>query len=365
MRIRRWIGGLAGLLDLAVLGVLYFYTGSAWVLTAAVLLPVAELLSLLWNLAARRSLRLSIFLPSGSGKGEAVCGRAEVVGGSFLPLGRVWCELHVQNDLTGEAGALFLPMEQNGNGVSRSFCVNTRHCGRVTGSVKRLVLTGFFGILSVSCPVDAHASMTVMPDMFTAALPGEAACAIRPESESTRDDRRGTDLTEIFQIRDYLPGDDPRGIHYKLSSKLDKLLYREPGAPTDRSILLCWDQYTGTPEELDALAEATFSVGQSFCEAGYPYSLGWNEQGELGCAEVATQDDLLLNLPSLLRRRAAAPLLPEQLAGFGTVILFTARPPEAVLPEGMRIFCFGGTDGSTVITTENYKEVLQSAELWL
>ena len=40
-----------------------------------------------------------------------------------------------------------------------------------------------------------------------------------PKSEGMMQNRKGNDLSEIFDIREYVPGDDIRSIHWKLSSK--------------------------------------------------------------------------------------------------------------------------------------------------
>lgn len=52
-----------------------------------------------------------------------------------------------------------------------------------------------------------------------------------PDSDTSSPDRRGSDLTEPFRLREYAPGDSLRQIHWKLSSKLDRLVIREPGMP--------------------------------------------------------------------------------------------------------------------------------------
>lgn len=53
-----------------------------------------------------------------------------------------------------------------------------------------------------------------------------------PEHEGLLQNRKGNDPREVFDIREYLPGDDVRSIHWKLSGKLDDLIVREASDPT-------------------------------------------------------------------------------------------------------------------------------------
>lgn len=50
--------------------------------------------------------------------------------------------------------------------------------------------------------------------------------------------RKGSDASEMFDIRDYVPGDDIRTIHWKLSGKTDELIVRQASAPSHYNIAL-------------------------------------------------------------------------------------------------------------------------------
>ena len=70
--------------------------------------------------------------------------------------------------------------------------------------------------------------------------------------------KKGSDYSETFQLREYVPGDSIKQIHWKLSEKLDKLVVREASLPVQKSTLVFWDKYAEngfSPEEADAMAE--------------------------------------------------------------------------------------------------------------
>lgn len=51
------------------------------------------------------------------------------------------------------------------------------------------------------------------------------------ESEEHSKERGGDDPSEVFQIRDYQPGDKLRSIHWKLSAKTEEMMVREQSMP--------------------------------------------------------------------------------------------------------------------------------------
>ncbi|MFR6376131.1 MAG: DUF58 domain-containing protein [Oscillospiraceae bacterium] len=46
----------------------------------------------------------------------------------------------------------------------------------------------------------------------------------------------------MFQIRDYVPGDSQRQIHWKLSHKYGKLIVKDPSLPITRSAAVFWER---------------------------------------------------------------------------------------------------------------------------
>ena len=53
--------------------------------------------------------------------------------------------------------------------------------------------------------------------------------------------RKGTDASEMFDIRSYVPGDDIRSIHWKLSGKTDELIVRQASDRTHYDLVILPD----------------------------------------------------------------------------------------------------------------------------
>lgn len=359
--------GFLWALAVIVLLALLVLTGSVWLIVLLVILVLLPIFSLIWNQAAGKNVTVRVDMPSGARKRAEAEGRVTVSFPRLRPLGKVFCSMELQNDLTDEKTVLTLPLEQNADGYEAGLLLKTVHCGRIRGTARRLTLTDFFGFLPLKRTVNAEGHMTVLPETFPLEV-DDSMLAVPKDGDDTRDDRKGSDKTETFQLRDYAPGDDLHGIHWKLSSKLDKLIFREPAQPVSNALLLYWDQSSGTPEQLDALAEAVFSVGQSLCQAGVPFTVGKTEQGAVQSAEITCLDDLIEHFPILLRRRGAQRPDLSELTVFGRVFYFTAAVPENGYGEQAQVFLCGSEDGATgseiVFTPENAEEVLERIDAY-
>ena len=359
--------GLLWGLAVIVLLALLVLTGSVWLIGLLVLLVLLPLLSLAWNSAAGKRADTRVSFPANARKRSETKGKVSAAFHGLQPLGRVYCARALHNDLTGEQTLLRLPLERTGEGYEADFSVRTAHCGRICGTVLQLTLTDFFGLLPTKSAVSAEGHMTVLPETFPVEVDDSMLSAPK-DGDDTRDDRKGSDKTETFQLRDYAPGDDLRGSHWKLSSKLDKLIFREPAQPVSNALLLYWDQTSGTPEQLDALAEAVFSVGQSLCQAGVPFTVGKTEQGVVQSAEITNLEDLIEHFPILLRRRGAQRPDLAELTAFGRVFYFTAAIPESEYGEAVQIFLCGDetgvSGGEIVFTPENAEEILERIDAY-
>ena len=96
-------------------------------------------------------------------------------------------------------------------------------CGRIRLAVESARLYDCFGLIGVKTRPDAHSACVVQPDTFLQTLVLSPAAAHIDDTEDYSNERPGYDLSEMFQIRDYVPGDSQRQIHWKLSHKYDKL----------------------------------------------------------------------------------------------------------------------------------------------
>ena len=361
---RQMIGaGVCWFLGLLCSVLLSIFTGSAWAWCAAALLLLLPIGSAVWNRFAFRRPEGKILLPSTAQKDDELAGRIEITAHALPPVGHVYCHMEAVNELTDERVVIFLPLYCIGKVWQGSFTLSANHCGRLCLDVRAIVLTDVFGFVPGRRPAAVQSRCMILPETFAVELNDTILHSAAEDSDDSREDRRGHNMTVTYQMREYQDGDDLHGIHWKLSSKLDKLIYREPGETVDRSLLLYWDQSAGDATVLDALAEAVFSVGQCLSENGCSYTLGWSSEGQTQFTDVNNQEELLQKLPPLLYRHGAEQPDGNELLRFGRVLYFTAAAPIDP-PESFHVFCCGRAgDPAAGFTPENYREILQRLDV--
>lgn len=321
------------LLTAACLGLLYAATYRAAVLAALLGFLLFAALSQALAFCLRKKAALSLHLPTAGEKNAPLTGTVKETGAPHVPLGLTVCTMEAENTLTGEKTRLFLRL----HGDRADFTLIPQHCGHIRVRVHRAFHMGLFALLPCRVPCGASAQTTVLPDTFVTELRIRVPQTEADDSPDYAPDRRGTDLTEPYQMRDYVSGDDLRQIHWKLSEKLEHTVIREASEPVLRTLLVFWDKQ-GDATQLDAQAEVIFTLTQCLSAQGQPYCLGFAAQGgELRFVEINTSEDCLAALPMLLRGGAMPDALRDYAqthgaVGFGKLLFLSNAVPEA-LPD--------------------------------
>ena len=123
------------------------------------------------------------------------------------------------------------------------------------------------------------------------------ASAGTPQPEGKMQNRKGNDPSEMFDLREYVPGDDVRSLHWKLSGKTDTLILRQASDPSLYNIVLLMDfgiEKNGEPtplEELNAAAAVAAAVGTQLVQQHITFSAAVPTRNGLKIYEVRTQKD--------------------------------------------------------------------------
>lgn len=303
---------------LLVLGlfVLSVQTASPIALGLAICIVVLPLLCLPFNLLAAKKLKLSANMPVNLKKGTEGLLEVTVQNPSFFPICLCACHIRLENQLNGEVQSMTLSCgvwPKKTQTVRAIF--GSPFCGRIRLTLDAVRLYDCFGLLGVKAKTDAHSASVVQPDTFPQNLLLSPSAARVEEAEDYSTERPGSDLSEIFQIRDYVPGDSPRQVHWKLSQKYGKLIVKDASLPITRSAALFWERAEKAPTNArtDAEAEIVVSLCRNLLAQSVQFTLCWNENGQLIRHLVRDLDELIALLPRLLTARPETGLSGAQL----------------------------------------------------
>ena len=303
------------LLTLGLL-VLTVQTASPAALGLAVCMAALPLLCLPLNLLAAKKLKLTANMPVNLRKNEDGTVELTIQNPTPVPICLCACRVRLENQLNGEAQTFELSCgvwPKKSQTVRAAF--GSPFCGRICLTVVSVRLYDCFGLIGVRAGAEARAASVVQPDTFPQNLLLTPSAARVEEAEDYSTERPGSDLSEIFQIRDYVPGDSPRQVHWKLSQKYGKLIVKDASLPITRSAALFWERTEKAPTSArtDAEAEIVVSLCRNLLAQSVQFTLCWNENGQLVRHLVRDLDELIALLPRLLTAKAEAGISGAQL----------------------------------------------------
>ncbi len=267
-----WKKRLGWLLLCAAALFLYLFengAGTRLALAAVALLPLPGAIPLL----PRPRLAFAWDVPETAHRGEKVSCALKLRRDGRLPSAALMGELEVENLLTGEKTRLPLSCVPPSGETVIPLPLTVAHCGMVSLRVNSSRLQDPFGLFVRPLAVE-EARFAVLPDLFPVEL---SPHDFWRDSDRYSAQHAGSDPSETFRIREYVPGDPVRQIHWKLSEKLDKPLVRDFGLPLGERVLLRLEECPATPDEVDAALDLLFSIGQELCRLELPCTVEWPE----------------------------------------------------------------------------------------
>ena len=371
------------LLCLIGFGSVWIFTGAGWgaaLLAVTVLAPVVSVLPA--ALAARR-LAVSLELPDTAAKGEETPVRVSLRNPTVIPFPLVRAELTAVNRLTGErmegTVRLSVPLKGEAEGV---FTLKSARCGAVEVRLRCARARDWLRLVPLRISCGEARELLVAPDTFDMRLTLPLSVSSDMEAEQYSQERPGSDYAEVFQVRDYVEGDSPKQIHWKLTTKFDRLISRDPGLPLERRALVFWERCRGeggeTPDQSDAMAEVLVTVCRALLQQGVGCRVVWNDDDGVGLfdLELREESDLYPMLPKLLSAAVTGGddgverFLQVNGPARGCRVLFIGSRVPARLPElgagavTSLLCCEGEGAGRTVrFTPEGYAKELYELDL--
>ena len=207
--------------------------------------------------------------------------------------------------------------------------VELANCGKIRCEVRGRTFL-MFGKRSSFC------NFTILPELFATRIEYDLRESDIYDCETYSPYRKGQDYSEIYQIREYVPGDNIKHVHWKLSGRTDELMVKEASFPLDKSMMVVMDKGIPgdlestdkkakaakgktanekkiskersaakagiTPDQCEALAALTVSVCRCLSDEGLDYKLVWNDPLADMCfaREIQMESELAESIPAIL-----------------------------------------------------------------
>ena len=125
------------------------------------------------------------------------------------------------------------------------------------------------------------------------------------ESDEYSQDKKGDDPSQIFDIHEYIEGDKPNRIHWKLSAKQDQVMVKDYSLPMTFAITIFINLNTDSARNYDAIIESALSISMLLTERMAAHSICWydNEAKDLRSFNIRSEQDHIDCTDMLIRTK--------------------------------------------------------------
>ncbi|MBO4652745.1 MAG: DUF58 domain-containing protein [Lachnospiraceae bacterium] len=279
------------LVFLSLIVLLYFFNNHPVFLLAVFALILAPVISIVMFFACSNKIRFSIDNRSdvlNREEGTSFCLCAD--NRSIYPFVKAVFNCTISNNLNPNTvehlyDLYVAPKEK----MRYEIPVSYMNCGNYAVSLKQVTLRDLFGFVSKTCQVDTTTEVIVLPLEIDLDDSIEGTGGTPNDETVYERNEKGSDPSEIFEIREYRMGDRPQQIHWKLSAKQRELMAKEFSDVVGEAfeIFLCND-YSDN-HQMDAYYDVMFSLGVYFARKGIFFSYSWYSE------ENATIEKMAIN----------------------------------------------------------------------
>ena len=189
--------------------------------------------------------------------------------------------------LVNNAGTAYYGLHEAADAKSSSRMsveVAAKSSGNYTFRLVRVRFYGLLGIGYLTRYVRYEERLSIMPKITPVMIEvGLASRYFQGAAEVYDDKTGGDDVSEVFQIRSFQPGDKIQNIHWKLSAKEDELMVRENSLPMGCPVVILLDISGGqkeTGKQRNHFFEMVISISFGLVEKQCPHYIAWYDEKE-------------------------------------------------------------------------------------
>ncbi|MBQ8063482.1 MAG: DUF58 domain-containing protein [Clostridia bacterium] len=266
---------LYALLLLSLLA-LNLYLNNVYALLLLLTAVAIPLLSILFCYLSKDGVSMDLRATDPSGPSSSAAFVGTLRNTSLFPAPAIRGRLSVQNGLTGTTIEKGLRASIAGKAKKTlQFQVADPEVGNLYATVLHLTSQDIFGLVSFPVNHVAAAEQLVPPPDIPSEVFMVEALETTGESARYSEKEKGTDVSELFDIREYAPGDEIRAIHWKLSAKQDTPVLREFSKPLNYSVILLVELAEASANALQACVAYASSISKGLLEAGVLHTIAW------------------------------------------------------------------------------------------
>lgn len=191
-----------------------------------------------------------------------------IVNRSIFPVGRAEAHIEYYNIFNNQINTFELQFPIQARNTQRiTFKLNSKFCGVIKLKSAYISIYDALRIFRMKVGKNINSQITVMPEGYDINGTVSPVSRVDEESQIYSENRPGDDPSEVFDLREYIPGDKLNRIHWKLSSKSHDFIVKEYSLPVDVPSMIfidlkCYEDSDYTLPVYDTLIETAVSVSR-------------------------------------------------------------------------------------------------------
>lgn len=222
------------------------------------------------------------------------------------PLGPVRIEAVFENSLYRDQSSRYIDLQPCENKTMIfEYPFYAENCGSMKIKVKSMYCYEMLGLFKIKHKVDISKEVLIYPKEMKLHVSLSRRLETRNAGNMYNQDKKGQDVSEVSKLRDYVPGDELHSIHWKLSGKLDHLIVKEFGNPSNYSTLILYEMAKSCNGEKisnqcnDAVLTLAVFLSHAMMEMNLEHNVGRIIAGEfqnMPVYSIHTHEEMTLNL---------------------------------------------------------------------
>lgn len=185
----------------------------------------------------------------------------------FLPLGCLRLKIEEQNLYSGEKPVCETFSLRDLSSEEESLNISTEHIGTIRCRIRAAWAYDYLGFFALPVRKGNSVAFTVLPEPV---VPVPEPDLIEPSEQIAKPKPQG--FSEEHELRPYRAGDSINLIHWKLSSKFDDPIIREPQEVIRKNIILGMDLPDSFSDQEDLMGQLVF-LSEQLLGMQIPYTL--------------------------------------------------------------------------------------------
>lgn len=229
---------------------MFFYLHSYFNFLFMILLGLLPLVSIIMAIIAVNKIELEYI---GANEemhiGEEFLFEAKLINKSPIPILNVWIDLAIENSFLGVSGKHTLNSPAfafKDNEIKYNLTAD--YIGIYRIKTDYIEVSDWFNIARIRVDNKASKEYTILPSNIID-LKISLSAAAAGMTESVESHKGGYDFSEVFEVREYIPGDRLNNIHWKLTAKKGDLMVKDRESMSAEELVLIVDLYCPKNEE--------------------------------------------------------------------------------------------------------------------